>query len=111
MKSRPELLDPYQPILLTQLSCRSLSCIGRRPPHLPRREHLGCICTNMIIRLGRLTPGYFRLLQRQVAGEVQMQPQDRTVNQIAMMLAILGLSLSYYSARQMTEKVQREPTP
>lgn len=40
-----------------------------------------------------------------------MQPQDRTVNQIAMMLAILGLSLSYYSARQMTEKVQREPAP
>lgn len=49
--------------------------------------------------------------QRQVAGEVQMQPQDRAVNQIAMMLAILGLSLSYYSARQMTEKVQREPAP
>ncbi|TWW80098.1 hypothetical protein D4764_10G0011280 [Takifugu flavidus] len=61
----------------------------------------------MIIRLGRLTPGYFRLLQRQVAGEVQTQPQDRAVNQIAMMLAILGLGLSYYSAKQMTEKVQK----
>lgn len=65
----------------------------------------------MIIRLGRLTPGYFRLLQRQVAGEVQTQPQDRTVNQIAMMLAIMGLSLSYYSAKQMTEKVQAPPAP
>ncbi|XP_064866155.1 putative transmembrane protein ZNF593OS [Oncorhynchus nerka] len=63
--------------------------------------------TDMIIRLGRLTPGYFRLLQRQVAGEVQTQPQDRAVNQIALMLAIMGLSLSYYSAKQMTEKVQR----
>ncbi|XP_042160443.1 putative transmembrane protein ZNF593OS [Oncorhynchus tshawytscha] len=63
--------------------------------------------TDMIIRLGRLTPGYFRLLQRQVAGEVQTQPQDRVVNQIAMMLAIMGLSLSYYSAKRMTEKVQR----
>ncbi|XP_058503273.1 putative transmembrane protein ZNF593OS [Solea solea] len=62
----------------------------------------------MIIRLGRLTPGYFRLLQRQVAGEVQLQPQDRAVNQIAMMLAIMGLSLSYYSAKQMMEKVQRQ---
>lgn len=51
------------------------------------------------------------LLQRQVAGEVQMQPQDRAVNQIAMMLAIMGLSLSYYSAKQMTEKVQAQPAP
>ncbi|KAK2844900.1 hypothetical protein Q5P01_011559 [Channa striata] len=66
---------------------------------------------DMIIRLGRLTPGYFRLLQRQVAGEVQMQPQDRAVNQIAMMLAIIGLSMSYYSAKQMTEKVQAQPAP
>ncbi|XP_048009364.1 putative transmembrane protein ZNF593OS [Megalobrama amblycephala] len=65
----------------------------------------------MIIRLGRLTPGYFRLLQRQVAGEVQAPAHDRSVNQIAMMLAIMGLSLSYYSAKQMTEKVRHEPTP
>lgn len=50
-------------------------------------------------------------LQRQVAGEVQTQPQDRAVNQIAMMLAIMGLSLSYYSAKQMTEKVQTQPAP
>ncbi|KAM3613665.1 uncharacterized protein V6R79_003256 [Siganus canaliculatus] len=67
--------------------------------------------TDMIIRLGRLTPGYFRLLQRQVAGEVQTQPQDRAINQIAMMLAIMGLSMSYYSAKQMTEKVQVQPAP
>ncbi|KAM8734497.1 putative transmembrane protein ZNF593OS [Acanthopagrus schlegelii] len=66
---------------------------------------------DMIIRLGRLTPGYFRLLQRQVAGEVQTHPQDRAINQIAMMLAIMGLSLSYYSAKQMTEKVQAQPAP
>ncbi|KAM9436718.1 putative transmembrane protein ZNF593OS [Clarias gariepinus] len=65
----------------------------------------------MIIRLGRLTPGYFHLLQRQVAGDVQVQPQHRSLNQIAMMLAIMGLSLSYYSAKQMTEKVQRDPVP
>ncbi len=50
-------------------------------------------------------------LQRQVAGEVQTQPQDRSVNQIAMMLAIMGLSLSYYSAKQMTEKVHVQPAP
>ncbi|XP_077950649.1 uncharacterized protein LOC120809964 [Gasterosteus aculeatus] len=65
----------------------------------------------MIIRLGRLTPGYFRLLQRQVAGEVQTQPRDRAVNQLAMMLAIMGLSLSYYSAKQMTEDVRAQPAP
>lgn len=53
----------------------------------------------------------FLPLQRQVAGEVQTQPQDRAVNQIAMMLAIMGLSLSYYSAKQMTEKVQAQPAP
>uniref|UniRef100_A0AAV2MAE8 Uncharacterized protein n=1 Tax=Knipowitschia caucasica TaxID=637954 RepID=A0AAV2MAE8_KNICA len=67
--------------------------------------------SDMIIRLGRLTPGYFRLLQRQVAGEIQTQPQDRAVNQIAMMLAIMGLSLSYYSAKQMTEKVHSQQSP
>ncbi|KAJ4931296.1 hypothetical protein JOQ06_025593 [Pogonophryne albipinna] len=49
--------------------------------------------------------------ERQVAGEVQTQPQDRAVNQIAMMLAIMGLSLSYYSAKQMTEKVHVQPAP
>lgn len=51
------------------------------------------------------------LFQRQVAGEVQTQPQGSSLNQIAMMLAIMGLSLSYYSAKQMTVKVQREPVP
>ena len=48
--------------------------------------------------------------QRQVAGEVQTHPQDRAVNQIALMLAIMGLSLSYYSAKQMTEKVPTLPS-
>ncbi|XP_063343443.1 putative transmembrane protein ZNF593OS [Pelmatolapia mariae] len=79
------------------------SCISFNPPHTQLAD--------MIIRLGRLTPGYFRLLQRQVAGQVQAQPQDRAVNQIAMMLAIMGLSLSYYSAKQMTEKVNAQPAP
>ncbi|CAL8249705.1 unnamed protein product [Boreogadus saida] len=65
----------------------------------------------MIIRLGRLTPGYFRLLQRQVAGEVQTKPHDRAVNQIAMMLAIMGLGLSYYSAKQMTEDTAQDQPP
>ncbi|XP_058853511.1 putative transmembrane protein ZNF593OS [Acipenser ruthenus] len=65
----------------------------------------------MLIRLGRLTPGYFRLLQRQVAGEVQTQPKDRMVNHIAMLLAIVGLGLSYYSTRKMTAQARSIPAP
>ncbi|KAJ7991480.1 hypothetical protein DPEC_G00284310 [Dallia pectoralis] len=64
----------------------------------------------MIIRLGRLTPGYFRLLQRQVSGEVQLQPQNGFTNQIAMILALVGLSVSFYSARQMAEQVHLKVT-
>ncbi|KAK6327904.1 hypothetical protein J4Q44_G00035500 [Coregonus suidteri] len=62
----------------------------------------------MIIRLGRLTPGYFRLLQRQVSGEVQMKPQNGLINQISMMMATVGISVSFYSARQMAERVLPE---
>ncbi|XP_077337194.1 transmembrane protein ZNF593OS [Lithobates pipiens] len=58
----------------------------------------------MIIRLGRLTPGYFRLLQLQVSGEVASEPKDRLVNHLAFLLALMGLGLSYYSVRQMMQK-------
>lgn len=63
----------------------------------------------MILRLGRLTPGYFRLLQRQVSGEVQMQPQEGCVNPLAMTMATVGIGLSFYSARQMSERVHLKP--
>lgn len=43
--------------------------------------------------------------QRQVSGEVQMQPQTGPVNHIAMTMATLGLGMSCYSARQMAERV------
>ncbi|XP_076868577.1 uncharacterized protein LOC143519240 [Brachyhypopomus gauderio] len=65
--------------------------------------------TDMIIRLGRLTPGYFHLLQRQVAGDVQALPPDRSLNQLAMILALLGLSVSFYSAKQLRVKAQQGP--
>ncbi|KAE8623842.1 hypothetical protein XENTR_v10005754 [Xenopus tropicalis] len=58
----------------------------------------------MIIRLGRLTPGYSRLLQLQVSGELASEPQDRLVNNFAFLLALMGLGLSYYSVRQMVQK-------
>uniref|UniRef100_UPI0037E84FF3 putative transmembrane protein ZNF593OS n=1 Tax=Semicossyphus pulcher TaxID=241346 RepID=UPI0037E84FF3 len=60
----------------------------------------------MIIRLGRLTPGYFRLLQRQVSGEVRMQPQSSLIDPIAMTMATLGMGVSLYSARQMADRVR-----
>ena len=48
--------------------------------------------------------------QRQVSGELQMQPQTRPVNHIAMTMATLGLGMSCYSARQMAERVHlKEP--
>ncbi|KAM7384680.1 hypothetical protein PAMA_011845 [Pampus argenteus] len=59
----------------------------------------------MIIRLGRLTPGYFRLLQRQVSGEIQMQPQNSLIDPIAMTMATVGTCVSLYSAMQMAERV------
>lgn len=40
----------------------------------------------------------------QVSGEVQMQPQSRGIDPIAMTMATVGMGVSLYSARQMTEK-------
>ncbi|KAK2830704.1 hypothetical protein Q5P01_018635 [Channa striata] len=60
----------------------------------------------MIIRLGRLTPGYFRLLQRQMSGEVRMQPQSSFADPIAMTMATVGMGVSLYSVKQMAERVQ-----
>ncbi|XP_070840890.1 putative transmembrane protein ZNF593OS [Chaetodon trifascialis] len=59
----------------------------------------------MIIRLGRLTPGYFRLLQRQVSGEVRVQPQSSLIEPVAMTMATVGMGVSLYSAKQMAERV------
>ncbi|XP_075051640.1 transmembrane protein ZNF593OS [Mixophyes fleayi] len=65
----------------------------------------------MIIRLGRLTPGYFRLLQLQVSGELATEPKDRLVNHLAFLLALMGLGLSYYSVRQMVHESSLPPSP
>ncbi|XP_075189744.1 transmembrane protein ZNF593OS [Anomaloglossus baeobatrachus] len=64
----------------------------------------------MLIRLGRLTPGYFRLLQMQVAGELAAEPKDRLVNHLALLFALMGLRLSYYSARQMKQESNLPPS-
>ncbi|XP_071993183.1 putative transmembrane protein ZNF593OS isoform X2 [Engystomops pustulosus] len=61
----------------------------------------------MLIRLGRLTPGYFRLLQ--VSGELAAEPKDRLVNHLALLFALMGLGLSYYSVRQMVQESNLPP--
>ncbi|KAK5618215.1 hypothetical protein CRENBAI_020841 [Crenichthys baileyi] len=63
--------------------------------------------TGMMFRLGRLTPGYFRLLQRQMSGEVQVQPYSSIMEPVAMMMAALGLGVSVYSARQMAASCKK----
>lgn len=44
-------------------------------------------------------------VQRQVSGEVRMQPQGSLVDPIAMTMATVGMGVSLYSARQMAERV------
>ncbi|XP_078538801.1 transmembrane protein ZNF593OS [Lissotriton helveticus] len=65
----------------------------------------------MVIRLGRMTPAYFRLLQMQVAGELESEPKDRLVNHMAMLLALMGLGFSYYSVRKMVHQASSPPGP
>lgn len=132
---KPGMLEHCVPILLKSpqlinLPCSCFSADGtaslwdeifpKRPVFITSHQLLSLLTWNMSRRAHcchrRLTSDltccfFFSPLQRQVAGEVQMQPQDRAVNQIAMMLAILGLGLSYYSAKQMTENVQVQPAP
>lgn len=45
-------------------------------------------------------------LQRQMSGEVRMQPQSSFIDPIAMTMATVGIGVSMYSARQMAERVQ-----
>ncbi|KAG8143138.1 hypothetical protein E2320_000405 [Naja naja] len=63
----------------------------------------------MIFRLRRLTPGYFRLLQMQLASGSESESKDRLMNHLALILAIMGLSLSYYSVRQLSEEIKPPP--
>lgn len=44
--------------------------------------------------------------QRQMSGEVQIQPQSSLIDPIAMTMAAVGMGVSLYSARRMSERVQ-----
>lgn len=64
----------------------------------------------MVVHLRRLTPGYFRVLQMQVAGKLEYKSKDRLGNNLALVLALMGTSLSYYSARRMAGEGSTIPT-
>ncbi|KAJ6663427.1 hypothetical protein lerEdw1_009506 [Lerista edwardsae] len=49
--------------------------------------------------------------QMQLASGRGSKPQDRLMNHLALLLATMGLSLSYYSVRQMGEEDKLDPEP
>ncbi|XP_073937032.1 putative transmembrane protein ZNF593OS [Castor canadensis] len=59
------------------------------------------------MRFRRLTPGYFRVLQMQVAGELKTEPRSPLPGVVAALLAVLGLSGSCYAVWKMVG--QRQP--
>ncbi|RLV88906.1 hypothetical protein DV515_00015190 [Chloebia gouldiae] len=65
----------------------------------------------MIIRPRRLTPGYFRLLQMQLAAGRGAEPGGRLLTPLALLLAAAGLCLSLYSARRMADPAKAPPEP
>ncbi|XP_057591004.1 putative transmembrane protein ZNF593OS [Hippopotamus amphibius kiboko] len=59
------------------------------------------------MRFRRLTPGYFRVLQMQIAGELKAEPRSPLVGIVAALLAVLGLGGSCYAVWKMVG--QRRP--
>lgn len=47
----------------------------------------------------------------QLASGRGSKPQDRLMNHLALLLAMMGLSLSYYSIRQMSDEDKPDPEP
>ncbi|XP_072465527.1 putative transmembrane protein ZNF593OS [Notamacropus eugenii] len=63
------------------------------------------------MRFGRLTPGYFRMLEMQVTGELEAEPRNQLMGALATMLAVVGLGLSFYSVRQLAGQGKSPKTP
>ncbi|KAM9688183.1 putative transmembrane protein ZNF593OS [Trichechus inunguis] len=59
------------------------------------------------MRFRCLTPGYFRVLQMQVTGELKAESQSPLAGIAATLLAVLGLGGSCYAAQKMVG--QRQP--
>ncbi|KAK9394731.1 hypothetical protein NXF25_015259 [Crotalus adamanteus] len=47
----------------------------------------------------------------QLASGSESESEDRLMNHLALILAIMGLSLSYYSVRQLSEEIKPPPEP
>ncbi|XP_059112156.1 putative transmembrane protein ZNF593OS [Peromyscus eremicus] len=63
------------------------------------------------MRFRRLTPGYFRVLQMQVAGELKAEPRSPLVGIVATTLAVLGLGGSCYAVWKMVRQRQLPKAP
>uniref|UniRef100_UPI00398F191B uncharacterized protein n=1 Tax=Pristiophorus japonicus TaxID=55135 RepID=UPI00398F191B len=55
----------------------------------------------MFIPLRMMIPGYIRLLQTRAASKVTLNSTDTLLQRSALLLGLLGFSMSYYSTRQM----------
>ncbi|KAM6217703.1 putative transmembrane protein ZNF593OS [Rhynchocyon petersi] len=63
------------------------------------------------MRFRRLTPGYFRVLQMQVTGELKAEPRSPVAGVVATILAVLGLGGSCYAVRKMVRQQQPPQAP
>ncbi|XP_070954226.1 putative transmembrane protein ZNF593OS isoform X1 [Macaca nemestrina] len=97
--SRSDLLCSLDGVIGT---CPCLGSRRWRPPGRP---------VPPTMRFRRLTPGYFRVLQMQVAGELKAEPRSLLVGVVATVLAVLGLGGSCYAVWKMVgqRRVPRAP--
>ncbi|KAL0605064.1 Zinc finger protein [Plecturocebus cupreus] len=58
----------------------------------------------LTMRFRRLTPGYFRVLQMQIAGELKAEPRSPLAGVVATVLAVLGLGGSCYAVWKMVRQ-------
>ncbi|XP_049631508.1 putative transmembrane protein ZNF593OS [Suncus etruscus] len=59
------------------------------------------------MRFRCFTPGYFRVLQMQVDGELKAEPRRPLAGVMATLLAVFGLSSSCYAVWKMIEQQQQ----
>ncbi|XP_022268701.1 putative transmembrane protein ZNF593OS isoform X1 [Canis lupus baileyi] len=97
----PEDLNLY----LSPPASPSITRLRAIHPVLPHRPPGRLEASTM--RFRRLTPGYFRVLQMQIAGELKAEPRSPLAGIVATLLAVLGLGGSCYAVWKMVG--QRRP--
>ncbi|XP_049734301.1 putative transmembrane protein ZNF593OS [Elephas maximus indicus] len=75
---------------------------SNRPPRRPVFPTMRFRC---------LTPGYFRVLQMQIAGQLKAEPRSPLAGVVATLLAVLGLGGSCYGVWKMVGQQQPPQTP